>query len=78
MRKLLVAVAAATIFLAASSYWQTEATPLTGAADSLAAIKSYSAVQKAGCMFGTSRCPAHTKWVCVKTPITKKCACTHC
>jgi hypothetical protein len=29
--------------------WKAEATPLTGAADSLAVIKGYSAVQKAWC-----------------------------
>jgi hypothetical protein len=45
--------------------WKAEATPLAGAASSLAAVKSYSTIQKAGCMFGTRRCPAGTKWSCV-------------
>jgi hypothetical protein len=59
-----------------------EATPLTRAVDSLAAIKGYSSVQQAGCIFGTSRCPAGTKWACTKSPaaagVTKKCICRAC
>ena len=43
--------------------WKAEATPLAGAGNSLAMIKSYSAVQKAGCMFGTSRCPCRQQTV---------------
>ena len=82
MRKLIFAVAAATILLAVSFAFRTEATPLTGAADSLAVLKSYSTVQKAGCIFGTSRCPAGTKWVCTKykmpVGIEKKCVCRPC
>ena len=60
--------------------WRAEATPLTGTADSLAVLKSYSTVQKAGCMFGTSRCPAGSKWVCTAHPdgSAKKCICTKC
>lgn len=60
--------------------WRAEATPLTGTADSLAVLKSYSTVQKAGCMFGTSRCPAGSKWVCTTHPdgSAKKCICTKC
>jgi hypothetical protein len=38
-----------------------EATTLTGAVNSLAVFKGYSSVQQAGCIFGTSRCPAGTK-----------------
>lgn len=45
-----------------------EATPLTGAASTHAVTGSYSAVQKAGCMFGTHRCAAGTKLSCIKTP----------
>ena len=52
--------------LAGVLMWKAEATPLAGATNSLAVIKSYSAVQKAGCMFGTRRCPAGTKWSCTK------------
>ena len=82
MLKLVSAVAAATILLAVSFTLKTEATPLTGAANSLAVLKTYSAVQKAGCMFGTSRCPAGTKRACVKTQTTagvvKKCLCRPC
>jgi hypothetical protein len=62
--------------------WRAEATPLTGAANSLAVIRGYSTVHKAGCMFGTSRCPAGTKWVCTKHPasvgVSKKCYCRAC
>jgi hypothetical protein len=62
--------------------WKAEATPLTGTVDSLAVIKGYSTVQKAGCMFGTSRCPAGSKWVCT-TPAAavgtaKSCVCRTC
>jgi hypothetical protein len=81
MRKLVYAVAAATIVLALSFSMKTEATPLTGV-DSLAVLKGHSVVQKAGCMFGTSRCPAGTKWACVKTAapagVVKKCLCRPC
>jgi hypothetical protein len=40
-----------------------EATPLAGATSSFAVINSYSTAQKVGCMFGTHRCPAGTKWL---------------
>jgi hypothetical protein len=82
MLKLISAVAAATILLAVSFALKTEATPLTGAADSLAVLKTYSTIQKAGCMFGTSRCAAGTKHACVRTKTTagvvKKCLCRPC
>jgi hypothetical protein len=82
MRKILFAVAAATIVLAVSFSFRTEATPLAGAVDSLDVIKGYSVVQKAGCMFGTSRCPAGTKWACAKYAgsmgMIKKCVCRPC
>jgi hypothetical protein len=82
MRKLVFAVAAATLLLAISFGLKTEATPLVGAGDTLAVLKTYSTVQKAGCIFGTSRCPAGTKWACVKTKSTagvvKKCLCRPC
>ena len=61
--------------------WKAEATPLAGSVEPFT-VKSVSPVLEAGCMFGTSRCPAGTKWVC--TPgsnaagATKKCKCTHC
>jgi hypothetical protein len=60
--------------------WKAEATPLTGATGSLAMIKSYSAIQRVGCMFGTHRCPAGTKWACVKHPGStgKSCVCRPC
>ena len=60
--------------------WKAEATPLAGATTSLAVLKSYSTFQKAGCMFGTHRCPAGTKWACVKHPgpTGKTCVCRPC
>ena len=60
--------------------WKAEATPLAGATTSLAVLKNYSTFQKAGCMFGTHRCPAGTKWACVKHPgpTGKTCICRPC
>jgi hypothetical protein len=58
--------------------WKAEATPLNSAAGSLAVIKGYSAVQKAGCMFGTRRCPAGTKWSCADYGTKKNCVCRTC
>jgi hypothetical protein len=82
MRKLVFAVAAAILLLAASSSWQTEANSLMSGASSLAVLKGYSTVEKAGCMFGTTRCPAGTKWACIKTTapmgVVKKCLCRPC
>jgi hypothetical protein len=67
---------------AGGAMWKAEATPLTGATDSLAVIKGYSAIHKTSCMFGTPRCPAGTKWVCTKhaaaVGTVKKCACKPC
>jgi hypothetical protein len=34
-----------------------EATPLTGAGDTLVVIRGYASIQNVGCVFGTSRCP---------------------
>ena len=82
MQKVLYVLAAATVALAISFSFKTEATPVLGAGDSFAVLKSFSAVQKAGCIFGTSRCPAGTKHACVKTNTTagvvKKCLCRPC
>ena len=67
-RLLLVLSMTAALTVAGLLMWRAEATPLTGAAHSLAATSSYSAVQKAGCMFGTHRCAAGTKWSFTKFP----------
>jgi hypothetical protein len=79
---LLVLGMTSAMMLAGVLMWKAEATPLAGASTSLAVIKSYSAVQKAGCVFGTSRCPAGTKWACTKftgpTGPVKKCVCRPC
>ena len=79
---LLVLCMTAAVTVAGVLMWKAEATPLTGATNSLAVIKSYSAVQKAGCMFGTHRCPAGTKWACAPYPAPtgtgKKCVCRAC
>jgi len=62
--------------------WKAEATPLAGSVEPFTINQSVSPVLKAGCKFGTSRCPAGNKWVC--TPgangagATKKCKCTSC
>jgi hypothetical protein len=62
--------------------WRAEAAPLAQAADSLAVLRGHSPVQQVGCMFGTTRCPAGTKWQCTKTPaeagVVKKCKCRAC
>ena len=81
-KSLLVLGMTSAMILAGVLMWKAEATPLAGATNSLAMIKSYSAVQKAGCMFGTSRCPAGSKHSCVKftgpTGPVKKCVCRPC
>ena len=64
--------------IAGALTWKAEATPLTGTASSLAVIKGFSAVQKAGCVFGTHRCPAGTKWSCTQFSNGKKCVCRAC
>jgi hypothetical protein len=76
----LILLVMAAVMVAGLSTWKAGATPLTGTVDSLAVIKGYSTVQKAGCMFGTSRCPAGSKWVCFTHPagMAKKCVCRTC
>jgi hypothetical protein len=62
--------------------WKAEATPLMAGAGSRTAIGGHLPVQKVGCMFGTHRCPAGTKWSCIHTPApagtAKKCICRPC
>jgi len=62
--------------------WKAEATPLSGSVDPLTVTKSHSLVQNAACMFGTTRCPAGTKWMCTHgtnaVGETKKCKCRPC
>jgi hypothetical protein len=41
-------------------------------------IKGFSAAQTVGCIFGTRRCPAGTKWSCADYGTTKKCVCRTC
>jgi hypothetical protein len=53
------------VLVAGLLVWKAEATPL--AADPLVAGKIYSPVLKASCKFGTTRCPAGTKWSCTHT-----------
>ena len=66
------------VTIAGALTWKAEATPLTGTASSLAVIKGFSAVQEAGCVFGTHRCPADTKWSCTHFSNGKKCVCRAC
>jgi hypothetical protein len=82
MTKFLLVLCMTTVVTAAGLLvWRAEATPLTGA-DSLTAIRGHQAVQKVGCMFGTHRCPAGTKWSCTHSPApagtAKKCICRPC
>ena len=56
--------ATAAVLGAGVMVWDAEATPLTGTLDPLAAGETRSLVLKAGCVFGTTRCPAGTKWSC--------------
>ena len=79
MTKLLVVLClTCAVTVAGALMWKAEATPLSASASSLAAIKGYSAVQKAGCVFGTHRCPAGTKWSCTHFSNGKKCVCRTC
>jgi hypothetical protein len=67
MKLKLVLFATAVVLVAGLLMWKAEATPLTGAADPFAIGKAYSPLQEVGCKFGTSRCPAGTKWKCRHT-----------
>ena len=66
------------VAVAGAGLLSANASPLTGAANSLAALKSYSTVEKAGCIFGTRRCKAGTKWSCVDRSTAKACVCRPC
>ena len=76
----LVVSLAAAVTIAGVALWKADAGPLT--VGSIAEMKGYSPVLKAGCMFGTHRCPASTKWACTKysgpTGPSKKCFCRAC
>jgi hypothetical protein len=78
----LFATVTATVLFAGLLVWRAEATPLSGSVEPFAVSKSYSPVQKASCMFGTSRCTAGTKWMCTRgsnaNGETKKCRCRPC
>ena len=52
--------------------------PLSGAHDALAVLKGYSTIEKTGCIFGTHRCKAGTKWSCVDKGSAKSCVCRPC
>ena len=54
----------ASVLSAGLLMWKAEATPLAGSVEPFTINQSVSPVLKAGCMFGTSRCPAGNKWVC--------------
>jgi len=76
----LIVSLAALVTIAGVALWKADAGPLT--VGSIAAMKGYSPVLKAGCMFGTHRCPVGTKWACVKHPgpmaTGKSCVCRAC
>jgi len=67
----LVLCAFAAVLVAGLLVWKAEATPLTGAIDPSALSGIHSPVMKAGCVFGTTRCPAGTKWSCSVTQSPK-------
>jgi hypothetical protein len=75
---LLILCVTCAVTVAGIPTWKAEATPLAGSASSLAVIKGFSAVQKTGCVFGTHRCPAGTKWSCTHFSNGKKCVCRTC
>ena len=57
MTKMLIALCmAAAVTVGGVLIWEAEATPLAGVTSSFAVIRSYSTVEKVGCMFGTDRC----------------------
>ncbi len=62
-----VLCAAAAVLLGGVLVLKAQATPLTGAVDAATLGAIHSPVLKAACMFGTSRCPAGTKWSCSST-----------
>jgi Tfp pilus assembly major pilin PilA len=76
------ATVTAAVLLSGVMVWKAEATPLTGSVEPLVMSKGMSAAEKASCMFGTTRCAAGTKWMCVKgsnaNGDTKKCKCRAC
>jgi hypothetical protein len=72
---------AAAAMIAGLLVLKADATPLTSATNGLG-VAGASAVQPIGCMFGTSRCPAGTKWSCTHysgaSGKSKKCVCRAC
>jgi hypothetical protein len=72
----------AAVLFAGSLTWNAQATPLSGSVEPLVLSKGTTAAEKASCMFGTTRCAAGTKWMCVKgsnaNGDTKKCKCRAC
>jgi hypothetical protein len=81
MTRFMSVVGVAAVLIAGSlPIWKAEATSVTPAP--VAGLKGYSPVQQVGCIFGTSRCPAGTKWSCSKSSATagvvKKCWCRPC
>jgi hypothetical protein len=78
MTKTFAVLSIVAVVVAGVGLLSANASPLTGAANSLAALKSYSTVEKAGCIFGTRRCKAGTKWSCVDRGTAKACVCRPC
>ncbi len=80
MTKLLLILSAIlALTVVGTNEWKAESAPITGTANSLALIQNYSQLQKVGCIFGTRRCAAGTKWVCTALKGGgKQCACRTC
>ena len=67
----LVLCATAAVLVAGLLVLKAEATPLTAAVDPTVLGKAHSQIELAGCVFGTTRCPAGTKWSCSVTQSPK-------
>jgi hypothetical protein len=67
----LVLCATAAVLVAGLLVLKAEATPLTGSVNPHVLGEVHSQVELAACMFGTTRCPAGTKWSCSHTMTPK-------
>jgi hypothetical protein len=78
MTKTFAVLSIVAVLVAGMGLLSASASPVTPAANWLAVLKGYSAVEKAGCIFGTRRCKAGTKWSCVDRGAAKACVCRPC
>ena len=81
MTKLTLALSvAAAVLLAGMPTWKAEAISLTGAISQPAVTKSYSPVQRAGCLLAGRYCGVGSHWVCglPPNPERRRCHCVPC